>query len=146
MIKFIAHRGNYSGPQPSWENTKDYLEFAYFDKKYDVECDLIAYNGILYYGHDEPQEVANTNFLQNEGVWCHAKNLEAMVILLNMRTNCFWHEEDTITITSNKNIWCYPGIFPNSKKAVWLDLLNVPLPKIIGNIYGICGDDAGVIK
>lgn len=146
MVKFIAHRGNYNGSQPVWENTKDYLEFAYHDKGYDVECDLIGHNGLLYYGHDDPQEPADTNFLQLEGVWCHAKNLEALTLLLMMRTNCFWHENDTVTLTSNKYIWCFPGHYPISNRAVWLDLHGAKLPVNIENIHGICGDHAGVIK
>ena len=139
-IKFIAHRGNYNGIQPAWENTSDYLEFAFYDKKHDVECDLILHKGILYYGHDEPVDTANLGFIQQQGVWCHAKTLETLEELLKMRTNCFWHEQDTVTLTSEKYIWCFPGNFPRNKRAVWLDLEGIPLPQDTTGIYGICGD------
>lgn len=140
MARFIAHRGNYKGPQKFAENTIQYLEHAYFDIGYDVECDLIEHNGNLYFGHDEPQEIADLSFLQRDGVWCHAKNLEALELLLGMRTNCFWHEKDTVTLTSNKYIWCYPGNFPVHPRAVWLDLEDKPLPANKFGIYAICGD------
>jgi hypothetical protein len=71
MVKYIAHRGNTQGPQPSFENTIEYLRSAYQD--YDVEIDLIGHNGTLYLGHDEPQQPAPLDFVQSEGVWCHAK-------------------------------------------------------------------------
>lgn len=139
MVKFIAHRGNVNGPQPAVENTDDYLKHAY-SLGYDVELDLIEWRGALYYGHDEPQDIADLSFLQSVGVWCHAKNLEAFEILYKMNTNAFWHQTDSITLTTKKYIWCYPGVFINNKKAVWLDLLNALLPDKIENIYGICGD------
>jgi hypothetical protein len=74
------------------------------------------------------------------GVWNHAKNLEALEILMSMRTNCFWHQEDSVTLTSKNYIWCYPGIFVRKKNAIWLDLLGKPLPSNINGIYGVCGD------
>lgn len=140
MARFIAHRGNYQGPQKYAENTLQYLQHAYFDIGYDVECDLIAHRGNLYFGHDEPGEMADLNFIQRDGVWCHAKDLDALELLLSMRTNCFWHEKDTVTLTSQKYIWCYPGNFPVHPRAVWLDLEDIPLPKNKFGIYAICGD------
>ena len=140
MVKFIAHKGNWQGAQPAWENTKDYVEFAYYDKGYDVEVDVRAHRGLLYLGHDEPLQVADIGFLQQQGVWCHAKDLDALEMLLNMRTRCFWHDTDTVTLTNDGHIWCYPGAFPRHKRAVWLDLEDVPLPEDKTGIYGICGD------
>jgi hypothetical protein len=138
-MKYIAHRGNIDGPNPAHENTYEYLRHAWA-QGHDVECDLIAHRGILYMGHDEPAEPANTNFIQQDSVWCHAKNLEALELLLAMRTNCFWHEKDTVTLTSRGNIWCYPGHFPRNKRAVWLDLEGIELPDDRTGIYGVCGD------
>lgn len=139
MVKFIAHRGNINGPDPGLENTDEYLKYAY-SLGYDVEIDLIEYNGELYYGHDEPQCIADISFLESPGVWCHAKNLKALSILLQLNTNTFWHQNDDVTLTSKGYVWCYPGTFVNSYNAVWLDLLNKPLPEHISNIYGICSD------
>jgi hypothetical protein len=137
--RFIAHRGNWQGPNSADENTFDYLYSAY-QRGFDVEIDIRAHNGILYFGHDEPIEKANLNFIQRTGVWCHAKDLDALELLLSMRTNCFWHETDTVTLTSDGNIWCYPGYYPRNKKAVWLDLEDKKLPDDVSGIYGICGD------
>lgn len=139
MVKFIAHRGNLNGPQPEFENTDEYLKHAYHSG-HDVECDLIVYRGTMYYGHDEPQTPADLAFLQQVGVWSHAKNLQALEQLLNLRTNCFWHETDKLTLTSAGYIWCYPNTLFEHKKAVWLDLHDAVLPDQLPNIYGICGD------
>ena len=61
-------------------------------------------------------------------------------MLLDMRTRCFWHDTDTVTLTKDGHIWCYPGNFPRHKRAVWLDLEDIPLPEDTTGIYGICGD------
>jgi hypothetical protein len=139
MAKFIAHRGNVDGVNLAYENDDAYLKHAY-SIGYDVECDLIAHRGTLYYGHDEPQKSADLAFLQQQGVWCHAKNLEALLQLLKMRTNCFWHETDKLTITTLGHLWCYPNTFIDHPRAVWLDLIDAVIPSTIPKIYGICGD------
>jgi len=139
-VKFIAHRGNWNGGNPEFENTIDYMKFAYNDKRLDVECDVIGRNGKLYFGHDEPQEPVDLVFIQSPGVWTHAKNLEALELLTTTSANYFWHENDTVTLTRSSHIWCYPGVFPRVKNAIWLDLLGKPLLEDISGIYGVCGD------
>lgn len=138
MAKFIAHRGNISGPQPDNENTIDYLQHAY-SMEYDVEIDLIGHKGILYLGHDEPQDSAPLDFLQRSGVWCHAKNYEAATLLMGMRTHWFWHQEDDFALTNQNYFWCYPGTYIDHPKAVWLNFDGATMP-ITENIHAICGD------
>ena len=140
MAKFIAHRGNTQGPDPTNENTIDYLKSAYLN--HDVEIDLLGHKGILYLGHDEPHEPAPLGFLQGEGVWCHAKNYEAAELLSSMRVHWFWHQTDDFALTSDDFLWCYPGVHIINPRAVWLDLENIPLPEDISIVYGICGDYA----
>jgi hypothetical protein len=137
-MKIIAHRGNINGPDPLNENTIDYLKYTY-EKGFDVECDIIGHNGKLYFGHDVPQEPVDIDFIYNTGVWCHAKNIEALENLSKLNVNYFWHEDDAATITSKGYIWCYPGKFIKSKNAVWLDLFDTELLDYT-NIYGICTD------
>ena len=142
MVKFIAHRGNWDGPNPEFENKIEYLEAAY-NKKYNVECDLIGHKGKLYFGHDVPGEPAKFDFLVQPGVFCHAKNLEGLLLLSDIPgIDYFWHEKDTVTITSRGYFWCYPGAHPVHNRAIWLDLGGIPLPENTYGIYGICGDNA----
>jgi hypothetical protein len=61
-------------------------------------------------------------------------------MLLSMRTNTFWHQEDTVTLTSKSYIWCYPGTWLQNKNAVWLDLLGAVMPTDTQGIHGICSD------
>ena len=136
---FIAHRGNTTGPNPALENTISYLKRAY-DMGFGVECDIQLHNSELRFGHDVPQELVDYKFIMQDNVFCHAKSAEALSVLLHLGTNCFFHDTDSVTLTSNGQIWCYPGQHPNSKKAIWLDLHNKALPDSISSIYGICGD------
>lgn len=142
MAIFIAHRGNYYGVERDYENRLDYLKEAY-NEGYGVECDLQMYNGALYFGHDEPQEQVDWEFIGRPYVFCHAKTIETMQVLLNGGVHCFWHENDKMTLTNMGFMWCYPGVHPVHHRAIWLDLLGHPTPAIpSGEIFGVCGDNA----
>lgn len=140
MPIFIAHRGNIHGPEPERENTKDYMMEA-LNCGFGVECDVQIYNGALYFGHDEPQETADYDFLRNRYVFCHAKTVETMIVLLNSGTHCFWHEKDQLTLTSQGFMWCYPGVHPVNQRAIWLDLEGAVTPPATEDIFGVCGDN-----
>ena len=140
-MKIISHRGNTNGKNPLYENTLDYLKHA-CNIGFDVECDIIEQQGLLYFGHDKPQELADLTFLQSSKVWCHAKNTGAIELLSTLNTHYFWHENDAATVTSKGYIWCYPEHYVNSKKAVWLDVFGNTLPTDLSNIYGVCTDNA----
>jgi hypothetical protein len=142
-ITFIAHRGNLNGPNPSEENQFDYLYEAWVSG-YNVECDVIGYKHQLYFGHDEPQQLADERFLCYPEVWVHAKNLEAVNILSKLSCHWFWHQEDWMTLTSQGKAWCYPGVYIDSYSAVFLDLEPQRLDPLTLNKYlkcdKVCGD------
>ena len=146
MPVFIAHRGNIDGANPEMENTLDYLRRSH-NEGFGVECDLQIYNGALYFGHNEPQEQADYSFLMKPYVFCHAKTIETIHILINSGLHCFWHETDKMTLTSLGYMWCYPGVYPVHNRAIWLDLPSLDggerLPSGISqtDIMGVCGDD-----
>ena len=104
----IAHRGNLNGPNPEKENSPPYLNKA-LASGYNVEMDVWFVDGKWYLGHDEPGYEIDITFLLKEGLWCHAKNFEALERLLNLGVHCFWHDEDEATLTSRGYIWTYPG-------------------------------------
>jgi glycerophosphoryl diester phosphodiesterase len=149
MVKFIAHRGNTQGIRPELENTIGYLESA-LGAGHMVECDLQMQKGVLYLGHDELQEIAPLDLITDPRVFCHAKDIPALLLLSQLNAHCFWHQTDTVTITSNGYIWCYPGVFPAHKKAIWLWChtnvqATLPDPKA-RNIYAICGDHEDMLR
>jgi hypothetical protein len=136
----ISHRGNIDGPDPSMENSPDYIQKA-LDKGYDVEVD-VWFDKVnrLMLGHDKPQYPINVNFLMNCRLWCHAKNLEAINYLSCFDTiHYFWHENDRYTITSRGYIWSFPRV---------LDVLNcvIVYPELYPDDFdfsmgvGICSD------
>lgn len=146
MTVFIAHRGNWQGAEPDYENRLDYLREAY-QAGYAVECDLQVYNDVLYFGHDEPQDQVDWSFIGRPYVFCHAKTIETMQVLMNGGVHCFWHEEDKMTLTSMGFMWCYPGVYPVNHRAIWLDLQGAETPIIPdGEIFGVCGDDFNNLK
>lgn len=139
-MNYIAHRGNIAGINPERENTISYINEA-LAQLYWVEVDVQCVNGDMYFGHDYPQERVDIGLIMHPCVICHAKDIEALDYLLEVGAHCFWHQKDTVTLTSQQFIWCYPGTHMKNSRAIWLDLHNNPLPHDISNIFGICADD-----
>ncbi len=105
LIK-ISHRGNTIGPSSN-ENEPKHIKFAL--KTYDVEIDVWWKDG-FWLGHDKPTYKVDQNFLRNPKLWCHAKNMEALVKMRSdPEIHCFFHGEDDATLTSRGHIWCFPG-------------------------------------
>ena len=138
MIK-ISHRGNVHGPNPALENHPDYILQA-IQWGFDVEIDLWYVNEQYFLGHDEPQYSIHFEFLQHPKLWVHCKNTEAVVQLHGSNIHYFWHENDTLTLTSKGFIWAFPGKQPiKSSIAVMPELYQDSLESCIG----ICSDFVG---
>lgn len=135
----ISHRGNLNGSNPSMENRQEYIDIA-LDMGYDVEIDIWMINDNLFLGHDEPQYRINETWIneRSNNLWIHAKNISIVEWLLYKNNlHWFWHQEDTITLTSKKYIWAFPGKQPiASSIAVMPELFNEDITKCIG----ICTD------
>jgi hypothetical protein len=139
----ISHRGNTSGPNPERENHPEYI-FEALQAGYDVEIDVWFVDGKFMLGHDEPQYEFPFPLLDNNypKMWLHCKNIEALEVLHNLdsrgdKVNYFWHQEDTITLTSKNHIWAYPGKQPiKNSIAVMPEIYN----DNIEGCKGVCSD------
>jgi hypothetical protein len=136
----ISHRGNVDGRLPLHENEPNYIDSA-ISKGYDVEVDVWYKDKILWLGHDKPDyEVDFSWFVERlHKLWIHCKNIESVVFFkeCGYGVNYFWHEEDTITLTSKNYIWAYPGKQPiKDSISVMPELFNDDTTKCLG----ICSD------
>jgi len=135
----ISHRGNIHGRIPEKENRQDYIEAA-ITVGYDVEVDVWMIEGVLMLGHDEPQYGVTQHWLNErcEQLWIHCKNVEAMEWFNSISGfNYFWHQEDTVALTSMNIIWAYPGKQPiKGSIAVMPEIYNDNLDVCIG----VCSD------
>ena len=129
----ISHRGNLVGQNKSYENNPDYILKA-IQQGYEVEIDVRRVSGEWFLGHDKPEYLIKEDFLKNDKLWCHAKNPQALQELLLLGVKCFWHQEDSYTLTSNGYIWTYPG-----EKLVNKSICVIP-EKITEQHSGICSD------
>jgi hypothetical protein len=151
-MKLIAHRGNIYGKSPH-ENNPFYIQAA-FAKGFDVEVDVWWVDGGFFLGHDEPKYSVAKEFFTDfgSGYWCHAKNEDGLKALLDIKANCFWHDTDKYTMTSNQVVWTFPNAqhIPN---AIW----NQPEwenPSNIYNVtkeqmdmwYGVCSDYVSILQ
>lgn len=136
----ISHRGNLDGKNISMENNPNYIDIA-ISKGYDVEIDVWYVDNNFFLGHDEPKYNVNTKWFEDriDKLWIHCKNVESLIIFseLNSGFNYFWHENDTLTLTSLNDIWVFPGKQPIKKSiAVMPEIYNDTLSDCIG----ICSD------
>jgi hypothetical protein len=114
-MKLISHRGNLNGPNEIRENSPYYIIEA-IAKGYDVEIDLWWIDGKVYLGHNKSQYEVSNEWLGKriDKLWIHCKNIDAIIFFKESqyKFNYFWHEKDTITLTSQNYIWAYPGNQP----------------------------------
>lgn len=138
-MKLISHRGNLNGRIPERENNPDYIDEA-IQAGYDVEIDVWLNDGVLYLGHDSIQYEISQLWLNQRvsKLWIHCKDTNAIEWFQRMGGfNYFWHQEDTLTLTSRGHIWVYPGKQPvKGSIAVMPELFNDK----ISQCFGVCSD------
>jgi hypothetical protein len=132
----ISHRGNIDGPNEVRENSPYYIMEA-LTMGFDVEIDVWFVDGEFWLGHDSPQDKTDYKFLMNERFWCHAKNLDALMEMKKYAIHYFWHETDTVTLTSKNYVWAYPGKQPIKGSIACMPELENDL---IMECRGICSD------
>lgn len=151
-MKLIAHRGLFNGPDSVLENQPQQIELALslgFDAEVDVRYDRDT--GFML-GHDEPTYPVKLEWLDQAGLWIHAKNLHALALLSSKR-NVFWHESDDHTLTSKGYIWSSPGKCTASINGIQvmpencMSRHNIDFTDtVLQPCYGICSDYVQQIK
>ncbi len=141
---YISHRGNISGPNRENENNPKYISKA-LQLGFNVEID-VWYNEGWFLGHDEPEYKINENFLLDPSLWCHAKNLQALKIMIENNVHCFWHQEDDYTLTTKGYIWTYPDRLICSRSIIVCKTPEDTINYSNMDLYGICSDYVGVLK
>ncbi len=130
----ISHRGNLNG-KSSYENHPEYIQEA-LSQDFDVEIDVWYIDGEYWLGHDNPQYPVDKHYLENPKLWCHAKNIDALNIMIRNKTiHCFWHQEDDVTLTSKNYLWTYPN-----KQLTHYSIAVLPDTKPDIEVAGICSD------
>lgn len=139
----ISHRGNINGRIEEAENKPEYIEDT-IRLGFDVEVDVRYIDGKWWLGHDGPQYEIDLNWIEDrsEKLWVHCKNKEAVEYFIendfkSANINWFWHEEDTMTLTSYGYVWVYPGKQPiKGSIAVMPEIHN----DVVSQCVGICSD------
>jgi len=137
-MQLISHRGNLQGRIPGRENSQSYIQEA-LDKGFDVEIDVWVVDRQFWLGHDEPTYKVDESFLANPRLWCHAKTVGALNMMLdNKDIHCFWHQEDSYTLTSQGYVWTFPNK-PLCTKSICV-LPELGYGTYNTDISGICSD------
>ena len=137
MKRLISHRGNLSGVDVKTENNPKQI-IKVLDLELECEVDVWLKGDQYYLGHDSPQYPIFEEFLENSSLWCHAKNIQSLLkIKENKYIHYFWHEKDTMALTSKGFIWAFPReiAIPNS-----IVVLPEKYNTNVENAVGICSD------
>lgn len=113
-MRWISHRGNLTQINTSAENHPEYIDAA-IRAGFEVEVDVRYFQGQWFLGHDNPQYLITDQWLADRitHLWIHCKNIEAVCQFQHtLGFHYFWHEHDTMTLTSLGYIWVYPGRQP----------------------------------
>jgi hypothetical protein len=96
------------GPDSINENTISAIEDC-VSQGFDVEIDVWAIDKKLWLGHDKRLNSIKQEYLElrRDKLWIHAKNKAAARLLVKTDLHWFWHERDTLTLTSKNFIWCH---------------------------------------
>jgi hypothetical protein len=135
---YISHRGNLKGRNVERENEPEYIDEA-IKAGFDVEIDMWWVDGRVYLGHDNPQYEVDNEWLVDRAdkLWVHCKNVELLNWIRSTILHYFWHEEDTLTLTSKQYVWVYPGKQPIiGSIAVMPEIHNDKIKKCAG----VCSD------
>lgn len=144
----IAHRGLTAGPDAQLENHPDQIAKA-LSQGFHAEIDLWRIDETWMLGHDGPTYITDWEFISQENLWIHCKNLAAFYQLRNIgsRYNFFWHDSDAVVLTSRLAVWTYMGL-PEAKHylavcvmpEVTYDWDTISAMVRAGEWYGYCTD------
>ena len=113
---WISHRGNLNGKTDK-ENHPDSIKYC-LDRDINVEVDIWYVDETFYLGHDVPQYNVDFDFISQDGLWLHCKNIEALNRLKHYTVNCFAIDKDDFTATSMGHIWLSPTYSKHYKDAI----------------------------
>lgn len=136
----IAHRGNISGANPVLENTVAHVDAA-LAAGFEAEVDVWMVDGKYMLGHDAPVVEVAASWLRTPRMWCHAKNIDALVAMQTDDIHCFWHQTDAYTVTSRNGLWCCPQNF-NSEGITVVTGGPETVSVSPGGVGGVCTDMA----
>lgn len=146
-MRVYAHRGNLSGKDEKNENHPNYLKTA-LEKGYCVEIDVWYMDGKLYAGHDSPRYWIDREFLIDDRVLVHAKNVEAFNYLTKFSNiHSFYQNSEHVVLTTwGYRLWHQDTLRVNIGEATQKDII-VDLDftqDLSGNPYGIIVDNPTV--
>jgi hypothetical protein len=101
-LVLVSHRGNLDGPNPSRENSLDYIDEA-IKAGFKVEVDLRRVNEQFFFGHDYPQHPVDATWIfdREDSLLLHLKDFEALKHA-QPSWHTFCHANDPYTITSQR--------------------------------------------
>ncbi len=136
----IAHRGLLSGPNKELENHPDQIRKA-VNLGFFAEVDVRSNDsGRLFLGHDAPSyPIEPSFFVETPNIIVHAKDLKTLSYFAQSGVHCFWHEEDTYTLTNRGWIWAYPDSEANGFTICVMPEVYSTRPDL-KNYMGVCSD------
>lgn len=134
---FIAHRGNIYGPTEE-ENKPEYVQEA-LKAGFHAEVDVWLSDDDEYWlGHDVPQYKVPFQFLVDNRIWCHAKDIDTFMDLAqHSQIQAFYQNDDLISLTTNGYFWCHQAAPKYGPRSI---ITFLGIAGSYTNTYAICSD------
>tara|TARA_R110000751_G_scaffold53072_1_gene115252 strand:+ start:7497 stop:7922 length:426 start_codon:yes stop_codon:yes gene_type:complete len=132
---YISNRGNLAGRDPKEENSIQSLQHA-ISSGYCVKTDLWSINGRLATGNDHPLHGIKLENFDKGKMLIRARNLPALLFLLENAYHCYWRESDDVVLT-NKNF-----VLSFNNSLIPKSIVMNPEDNVVNwnNYSGLCSD------
>ena len=114
-MKLISNKGNIRGVISEYENTPAYIENA-INGGFDVKIELTMFDGKLHIGSESNKHKLDIDWLEkyHSRLWLECKDIEIIEKFNHIDNrgaylNYFWHESDSLILTSRGYILSYGG-------------------------------------
>lgn len=143
-MRCYAHRGNFLGKKPELENTRLYIKNALCNG-FGAEVDVWYLDGKLYLGHDKPGVEISLEFLINDRIIVHAKDVNTLKYLAKFTNiHSFFQSSDEVSITTwGKFVHHQNSTQVNFGKNDIMVCERYPSDGSAHNSYGVICDDRG---
>lgn len=133
---YISNRGNLAGRDPERENSIGYLHNA-VDAGYCIKTDLWIIKNRTVTGNEFPVHSINLEKFNKDKMLIRARNLPALLFLLENGYHCFWRESDDVILT-NKNF-----VLSFNNSLIPKSIVMNPEDNVVSewsNYLGLCSD------
>jgi FkbM family methyltransferase len=144
MKYFISLRGNVYGNNPEQENNPEYVLKA-IEEGFYVTIDVWVIDNKIFLGNNEPKYDIKISFLFNKKIFCFARNIEALKLMIQFRNKIHYSIYNNDYHLTSKGLVLTNNINELNEKIIHIvpeniDYTNYKIENL-NKCLGICSDN-----